>query len=150
MQRNVLRGVLASLTFLMVMTRPALAQERNWLNSPDEAASVAARSGKLIVVSVGADWCHFCKKMDLETWTNGKVQQAIKQSYVPLKLTDEKHYELLAAMRVKAFPTTIVFTSDRKFLTKMEGYVDAEKMAQLLEQIRIADSQRPTQTPPIR
>lgn len=84
MQRNVLRGVLASLNFLVVMTRPALAQERNWLNSPDEVASVAARSGKLIVVSVGADWCHFCKKMDRETWADGKVQQTIKQSYVPL------------------------------------------------------------------
>lgn len=67
-----------------------------------------------------------------------------------IELTDEKHHELLAAMHVKAFPTTLVFTSDRKFLTKMEGYVDAEKMAQLLEQIRIADSQRLSQTPPIR
>ncbi len=150
MQRNVIQGIAASLTLLFVMAKSVDAQERKWFDSPAEAANVAARSEKMIVISVRADWCHYCKKMDRETWSDGKVQQAIKQSYVPLKLTDEKHHELLAAMRVKAFPTTVFFTSDRKFLTKMEGYVDAEKMAQLLEQIRIADSQRPTQTPPIR
>jgi uncharacterized protein YyaL (SSP411 family) len=84
MQRNVIRGVLASLTLMLTMAQPSFAQERKWLSSPDEAASVAARSGELIVVSVGADWCHFCKKMDQETWTDGKVQQAIKQNFVAL------------------------------------------------------------------
>jgi len=150
MQRNVIQGIVASLTLLFVMAPTASAQDRKWFDSPDEAAGVAARSGKMIVVSVGADWCHYCKKMDRETWTDGKVQQAIKQNYVPLKLTYERHHELLAVMQIKAFPTTLVFTSERKFLTKMEGYVDAEKMALLLEQIRIADNQRSTQTPPIR
>ena len=53
-------------------------------------------------------------------------------------------------MQIKAFPTTLVFTSDRKFLTKIEGYVDAEKMALLLEKVRLADSQKSTQTPPLR
>ena len=150
MQRNVIQGMVTTFTLLFVMTQSASAQDRKWFDSPDEAANVAARSGKMIVVSVGADWCHYCKKMDRETWTDGKVQQAIKQNYVPLKLTDERHHELLAVMQIKAFPTTLVFTSDRKFLTKMEGYVDAEKMALLLEKIRIADSQQSIQTPPIR
>ena len=150
MQRNVIQGMVATFTLLFVMTQSASAQDRKWFDSPDEAANVAARSGKMIVVSVGADWCHYCKKMDRETWTDGKVQQAIKQNYVPLKLTDERYHELLAVMQIKAFPTTLVFTSDRKFLTKMEGYVDAEKMALLLEKIRIADSQKSTQTPPLR
>jgi thioredoxin-related protein len=150
MQRNVIRGMVASLTLMFAIAQTAGAQDRKWFDSPDEAAGVAARSGKMIVVSVGADWCHYCKKMDRETWTDGKVQQAIKQNYVPLKLTDEKHHELLAVMQINAFPTTLVFTSDRKFLTKMEGYVDAEKMALLLEKIRIADSQKSTQTPPLR
>ncbi|MDA0658570.1 MAG: thioredoxin family protein [Planctomycetota bacterium] len=150
MQRNVIQGIVTSLTFLFVMTQTAVAQEGKWLDSPDEAAKVAARSGKMIVVSVGADWCHYCKRMDRETWADGKVQQAIKQNYVPLKLTDERHHELLAAMQIKAFPTTLVFTSDRRFLTKMEGYVDAEIMALQLEQIRIADGQRATKLPPVR
>lgn len=150
MQRNVIRGMVASLTLMFAMAQTAGAQDRKWFDSPDEAAGVAARSGKMIVVSVGADWCHYCKKMDRETWSDGKVQQAIKQNYVPLKLTDEKHHELLAVMQIKAFPTTLVFTSDKKFLTKMDGYVDAEKMALLLEKIRIADSHISTQTPPVR
>lgn len=84
MQRNVIRGMVASLTLMFAMAQTAGAQDRKWFDSPDEAAGVAARSGKMIVVSVGAD------------------------------------------------------------------YVDAEKMALLLEKIRIADSQRSTQTPPLR
>jgi uncharacterized protein YyaL (SSP411 family) len=150
MKRNVVHRIVASVTLLFVMTQTGSAQERKWFDSPDEAANFAARSGKMIVVSVGADWCHYCRKMDRETWTDRKVQQMIKQNYVPLKLTDERHHELLAVMQIKAFPTTLIFTSDRTFLTKTEGYVDAEKMAVLLEKLRIADSQRSTETPPIR
>lgn len=62
------------------MAQTASAQDRKWFDSPDKAANVAARSEKMIVVSVGADWCHYCKKMDRETWPDGKVQQAIKQN----------------------------------------------------------------------
>lgn len=135
MQRNAIREFFVSLTFLLVFTQATVAQERQWLDSPDEAANVAVRSGKMILISVGADWCHSCKKMDRETWSDEKVQQAINKSFVPLKLTDEKHHEHWATMQVKAFPTTLVFTSDKKLLTKMEGYVDAKKLALLLEQI---------------
>lgn len=59
MQRNVIRGMVASLTLMFAMAQTAGAQDRKWFDSPDEAAGVAARSGKMIVVSVGADWCHY-------------------------------------------------------------------------------------------
>jgi len=80
MHRNVLGILIASLTSLLVLTQTAVAQKRKWLNSASEASAAAARSGKMIVVSIGADWCHYCKKMDRETWPDGKVQQVIKQS----------------------------------------------------------------------
>lgn len=137
MQRNALGTVLGLMVCLIVFSGNVTA-EPFWLRSVDDAGMMAAQSGKMIVVSVGAEWCHYCKKMDRETWPDRRVQQVLRKNYLPLKLNDQQHSEYLAMLKVTAFPTTLIFTPDRKFLTKVEGFLSPDKMAKLLEQARLA------------
>ena len=116
----------------------ASAQDIRWTHSPQQAVDIAHQSGKMILVTVGADWCHYCKKMERETWLNRSISQLVSENYVALKLTDKQHKELIAALKVQAFPTTLIFSSDRQPLARLEGYVDAEKMQEALQQIRPA------------
>ncbi len=116
----------------------AFAQGARWHTSPQQAVDQANTSGKMIIVSVGADWCHFCKKMDKEVWRDDRVSRFVAKSYVPLKITDEDHGDLIQALRVKAFPTTLVFTSDRRLVARLEGFVAAEKMVEALQKIQMA------------
>ena len=57
---------------------------------------------------------------------------------MPLKLTDEQHKEMVQALQIQAYPTTLVFTSDRQLIARLEGFVDAEKMLIVLSQIHVA------------
>jgi len=125
----------------------AISQDVRWLKSAQTAVNESHQTGRMVLVSVGADWCHYCKKMDRETWKNRAVSRAISDGYVPLKLMDEDHKELIAALQIKAFPSTLVFSSDRQLIARIDGYVEPAKMLEVLDQIRLSTR---VNTPPTR
>lgn len=59
-----LLALLSLACFAVTTAKQSLAQEVRWTRSPQQAVDMAHQSGKMILVSVGADWCHYCKKMD--------------------------------------------------------------------------------------
>ncbi|MEO8270420.1 MAG: thioredoxin family protein [Aureliella sp.] len=56
------------------------AQDIPWTHSPEQAVEMAHQSGKMILVTVGAEWCHYCKKMDRETWPNPSISQLVTEN----------------------------------------------------------------------
>ncbi|RMF37194.1 MAG: thioredoxin family protein [Planctomycetota bacterium] len=131
-------GHCLALLVVTAFTNNLTAADIAWTNDPQHAVDVAHQSGRMILVSVGADWCHFCKKMERESWTDRSVAAIVARSYVPLRLQDEQHAELIRALGVHAFPTTLVFTADRRLVARVEGYVDASKLASLLDRAYVA------------
>jgi thiol:disulfide interchange protein len=107
-----------------------------WTGSPQRAVNAAQRSGRMIVVTVGADWCHYCKKMERDVWQQPHIATLIGESFIPLRLTSEHHRELVERLQVQAFPTTLVFSPDRKLIARIDGYVDAASMQAALERLR--------------
>lgn len=135
---KVLSAIMAILCLFSLTVARADAQEIRWTRSPQAAVDLAQQSGKMILVSVGAEWCHYCKKMDKEVWPDHTLVHVIQDNYVPLKLTDEQHKELVQALQIQSYPTTLVFTSDRQPIARLEGFVSAEKMLDALTQIHVA------------
>lgn len=107
-----------------------------WAASPRQATEAAERTGRMILVTVGADWCHYCRKMEQDVWKRGQIEKVISESYVPLRLDSDHHQDLIGRLQVQAFPTTLVFSPDRKLIARMEGYVDAERMHTALDRLR--------------
>lgn len=116
----------------------ATAGEVRWTRSPETAVEQANASGRLILVSVGANWCHYCKKMDKDTWSNHEIAAVVADEYVPLKLSDEEHRELIETMGIQGYPVTLIFTPDRRLVARLDGYVGPEKMADAMTRIRTA------------
>jgi len=125
-----------------VYSSNAASQEVHWHKSAPKAVDAAHRSGRKILISVGAEWCGFCKKMDREVWQDRLVSQAVTTNFIPLKLTDEEHKAPIESLDVQAFPTIFVFTTDRKLLARMEGFVDSEQMLDALNRIHSATKER--------
>lgn len=108
-----LSTMLAILCFFPFTAVRADAQQIRWTRSPLAAVDSAQQSGKMLLVSVGAEWCHYCKKMDKEVWPDHSLVHVTQENYVPLKLNDEQHKELVQALQIQSCPTTLVFTSDK-------------------------------------
>ena len=96
-----------------------------WLTSPAAAAEAAEKQGKPILVYVTSDNCYYCRQMDAQTWKDSDVAELVSSTHVPLKVSARTNPEFVRNLRVKGYPTTICFSSKRRYLNRVEGFVPA-------------------------
>lgn len=111
------------------------ADEIAWTRSLSDAKAKAAPEEKLIIVDLYADWCGWCKQMDVHTWAHASVV-AKREKYVFLKLNAEKEkdgIELRRRFGVTGFPTVLILDSRGDEFERLEGYLPAEKFLSKLQ-----------------
>lgn len=80
-----------------------------------EAALAAAKAeSKLVLVDVGAYWCHSCHELEEEVFTLPSVGDFVRERFIAVKLDAEKDQgpELTERYRVQAYPTLLVLSAD--------------------------------------
>lgn len=103
-----------------------------WVHSPQKAESLAKQFHLPILMYVTSESCGYCRKMEREVWNNSDIIAMVEAGFIPLELTAERDAETVAALRIRAFPTTLLFTSDTKYVTGASGYLPPNQMAGLL------------------
>lgn len=106
-----------------------------WRVKVQDAVSEATKSGKPLLVSVSTDWCHYCKKMDLETFSNARVADHIQKCFVPLKVNGDKDRELVRMLGVQSFPTMVILAPNMKVIGTMKGFRTPDQLNEALESI---------------
>lgn len=114
-------------------TPNANTQEIAWHQSLSEALTEAKQRKTLIVVDAYADWCHWCKKMDEETFTNAEVQQQMK-NFVPVRINTDNDPTFARRYNVTGLPTTLVLDATGKVTLSQPGYLPPKGYLQLLAQ----------------
>jgi len=66
-----------------------LAQQVEWM-SMEEAIAKSKITPKKIFIHTYTAFCHYCKKMDKETFTNRYIAKYLNENYYPVKL-DGQH-----------------------------------------------------------
>jgi thiol:disulfide interchange protein DsbD len=101
-----------------------------WLHDEAQAAELARKSGKPLLIDFRADWCSACKMLDAHTWTDPAVRAEVAARFVPLQLDvtneDETTHQLGERYRVSGIPT--VLAGDRR----LSGFVRPPEMLELL------------------
>lgn len=103
-----------------------------WVETPADALAAAKATGKPILAYVTSAHCGFCRKMERETWAQPQLARLIGDAFVPLKLHSDQHPEEVAALRVRAFPTTVLITADGKAFAGRAGFVEAKQLTEEL------------------
>lgn len=116
------RLALAAVLSLTLGMQAAVAQEVRWLTSAEKAANEAEKTGKPILVYVRSSSCHYCDKLQADVWEDPQVAAHVAKNYIPLKLSSQKNPTAVKSLKVKGFPTTLVFSAKRVFVSKVEGY----------------------------
>ncbi len=98
----------------------------------DEALDRARSEKKLLLVDVYTDWCGWCKKLDREVFSDARVASAASR-LVAVKVNAEKGGEKVAErFAVSGYPTILFVDGAGNVVKRVEGYVDADEMLEIL------------------
>ena len=110
----------------------AAADSIAWIDDPAEALAEAARTGKPIVAYVTSAHCGYCRKMERETWSEPAVGSLVTERFVPLRLHADKNPAEVQALRVRAFPTTVLISSEGRAFAGRSGFMAPPELGELL------------------
>jgi thioredoxin-related protein len=118
-----------------------------WLNY-NEGIKRAKELKKSIVMDFYADWCHWCKVMDKETFSDSKVAKILNDKYICIRIYSEDKslkikykkkkmsaQEFSSIMGVSGLPTLIFMDSSGTPITKIPGFLNKEVFLPLLNYI---------------
>ena len=97
-----------------------------------DALDRARAENRLVMVDVYTDWCGWCKKLDREVFSDGKVAEAAK-GLVAVRVNAEKGGEEVARRySVQGFPTILFVDGSGSVVRRIDGYVDATEMLRII------------------
>lgn len=106
----------------------------HWYRQIAPALAEAERSGRLVMVDLYADWCGWCKKLDVEFKTDHFRRWA--EDYVLLRVDVEDGGEgtaLQSHLGVNALPTTAIIDHDKVRVGLFPGFRPAPQLTRSLD-----------------
>lgn len=106
-------------------------------HSTIEAAREAEAAGepegrKPLVVTFGAAWCGWCRKLELDTFESEQVA-VIADRFLWVKTDVDEHEDLAARFRIRGLPHTFVLNGDDRIIATRPGYLPADEFVAFLE-----------------
>ena len=100
--------------------REAAQQPVHWRPWGDAAFRQARKEDKLILLDIGAVWCHWCHVMDVESYENEEIARVVNQHFVAIKVdrdarpdVDRRYQEAVQALTGRGgWPLTAFLTPD--------------------------------------
>jgi uncharacterized protein YyaL (SSP411 family) len=106
----------------------------SWLEWDDGAFAKAKAEDKPILLDIGAVWCHWCHRMDADTYDHPQVSALINQYFTPIKVDNDRRPDINARYNMGGWPTTAFLTPDGEIITGAT-YVPPTQMISLMRQV---------------
>ncbi|MCK5879949.1 MAG: thioredoxin family protein [Holophagae bacterium] len=105
-----------------------------------QSIATAHENNKMMILDFYADWCAACKELDEYTWSDPKVEKALNENAVMLKLdftlTSKEGAELQKKYGVKGLPTVIITDKEGKELKRFSGFLKPEPFLALFDKAK--------------
>ena len=121
---------------VLVCDRTMGAEEKpgiDWQPWSDTIFQRAKAEQKLVLLDLGAGWCHWCHVMDEVTYADPQVIALLRAKYVAVRVDQDARPDLANRYEDYGWPATIVFKWDGSELAKRRGYLPPKPMASMLQ-----------------
>jgi hypothetical protein len=114
---------------------PAAIAWRQW---QDGQFAEAKPGGRLVLLHLGADWCHWCHVMEATTYRDPEVVALVGEHFLAVHVDQDGRPDLANRYEDYGWPATVIFDGDGRELVKLRGYLPPERMRSLLRAV-VAD-----------
>ena len=115
----------------------------SWQSDLDGALDSAKSSGDPIMVDFYTDWCHWCKKMDSDTYCDSRVNE-LARDFICVQIDAENKPDLARKYSVRGYPTVIFLDSEGQVMQSVSGYRGPDDFARIMEDVlKKVESKRP-------
>ncbi|MBN9122721.1 MAG: thioredoxin family protein [Planctomycetes bacterium] len=104
-----------------------------WRTDYNAARKEAQDKGLPLLVVIGTDDCFYCRKLEGGPLKDATVATMLAGGFVPLKLNATHNPEIAKALKVQLYPTMVLAAPDGKIHAFIEGYVEADRLAEQLK-----------------
>ena len=78
-----------------------------------DGAFVRARTeGKVVLLSIGATWCHWCHEMDRTSYADPEIVSLINERFVPVRVDADERPDIGDRYNLGGWPTTAFLTAE--------------------------------------
>ena len=116
--------------------RPNRAGEIRWREWGEDAFREARETGKPILLSLSAVWCHWCHVMDETSYSDEGVISFINEHYIPVRVDNDQRPDVNARYNMGGWPTTAFLTPEGEVLAGAT-YVPPDQMKDLLPKVNV-------------
>lgn len=120
-------------------TNPAAGQAHpiSWDRDLERAWQSAQQRQRPLLLYVTSEHCHYCTLMKQQTWRHPAVASAVNQSFVAAEVSTNFKDRVAEALQIRALPTTLVISPERKVLARFDGYIRPDQLIKQLEELPV-------------
>jgi len=131
MMKNILVLIVMVSSMLTAYSQEDNADDINFLHKPwNEVIEIAKQENKLIFIDCYTSWCGPCKMLATKIFTQKKVADFYNANFICVKYDMEKGegLKLVDKLKVKAYPTLLIYNGDGNEVHRKMGAGNAEEI----------------------
>jgi uncharacterized protein YyaL (SSP411 family) len=125
-------SVISSLTADELKKNKPVAKKKvtgfTWHEEYEEAWKIAQQEKRPLLLFLSMEGCHYCKKMERDTYANAEIAKKLGESFVPVRVKYRQDPQLIRRYKIQVFPTTVIIHPDTNRIERFPGYVGPVQM----------------------
>jgi uncharacterized protein YyaL (SSP411 family) len=106
-----------------------------WLDWTDETFRRAKREDKPVLLDISAVWCHWCHRLDHDTYSVPEIAEYIESNFIPIRVDTDKRPDINRRYNMGGWPTT-AFLSPEGYVIGGGTYFPPDQMRQVLRDVK--------------
>lgn len=103
-----------------------------WHTDLQAAHRESLRLNRPVLIVFGAEWCHFCTKLEKESLGHPQIAQYINQTFIPVHLDFDASEREAKILDVKGIPCIVALTPQAELVGRLDGFAAPQKVADML------------------
>lgn len=127
---------IAAALLIWAVAIPVTAADQIKWYSHEEGTALGISESKKVFISFYADWCKFCKTMDLKTFQDAGIISYLNSHFISVKVDVEREKSVAKKYNINPLPDSWFLSEKGDVIGNKPGYLSAEDLMPILQFIK--------------